>query len=65
MKEFIEIHVRPKNEAMIVSTAFISRVWALPNGGCEIVMNGLKYGSLRVDDSYEDIKKKLIGEGEV
>ena len=63
MNEFIEIHVRPKGEAMIVSTAFITRVWALPNGGCEIAMNGLKYGSLRVDDSYEDIRKMLIGEG--
>ena len=65
MNEFIEIHLRPKGEAMIVSTAFIAGVWAMPNGGCQIIMNGLKNGSLRVDDSYEDLRKMLIGEGEV
>ena len=65
MSEFIEIHVRPKGEAMIVSRAFITGVWASPNGGCMINMNGLKYGPLRVDDSYEELRKMLIGEGEV
>lgn len=65
MNEFIEIHLRPKGEAMIVSRAFIAGVWALPNGGCQIITNNHKNESLRVDDSYEDLRKMLIEEGKV
>ena len=64
MSDFIEIHVRPKGEAMIVSTAFIVEVWASPNGGCLICQRS-RVKMLEVSDSYEDLRKMLIGEGKV
>ena len=64
MSDFIEIHVRPKGEAMIVSTAFIVEVWASPNGGC-LISHSNRVKLIEVSDSYEDLRKMLIGEGEV
>lgn len=64
MSNFIEIHIRPKNEASIVRSASISWVWASPNGGSMIFLNGSS-DPLQVSDSYEDLRKMLIGEGKV
>ena len=64
MNEFIEIHVCPKGEAMIIQKSSIESLWALPNGGCMVVLNG-RNDPIQVSDSYEDLRKMLIGEGEV
>lgn len=64
MSEFIEIHVRPKNEVIIIQKAVIDEVWASPNGGCLICQRN-RVQMLEVSDSYEDLRKMLIGEGKV
>ena len=64
MNEFIEIHVRPKGEALIIQRASIDEVWASPNGGC-LISHSNRLKLLEVSDSYEDLRKMLIGEGEV
>ena len=63
MSEFIEIHVRPKGEALIIQRASIDEVRASPNGGCLICQRS-RVKMLEVSDSYEDLRKMLIGEGE-
>lgn len=64
MNEFIEIHLCPKGEAMIIRKSIVASLWEAPNGGCMIVLNG-RNEPLQVSDSYEDLMKMLIGEGEV
>ena len=64
MNEFIEIHVLPKNEPRIIRSAFIAGVRVSQNGGCMVVLNG-RNDPIQVSDSYEDLRKMLIGEGEV
>lgn len=64
MSEFIEIHVRPKGEALIIQRASIDEVWASPNGGCLICQRS-RVKMLEVSDSYEDLRKMLIGEDKV
>lgn len=64
MSNFIEIHICPKNEAIIIQRASIDEVWASPNGGCLICQRS-RVKMLEVSDSYEDLRKMLIGEGEV
>ena len=64
MNEFIEIHLYPKGEAMIIRKSAIESLWASPNGGCLMCQRD-RVKLIEVSDSYEDIKKKLIGEGEV
>ena len=64
MNEFIEIHVLPKNEPRIIRSAFIAGVRVSQNGGSIIVLNG-RNDPIQVSDSYEDLRKMLIGEGEV
>ena len=64
MNEFIEIHVCPRGEAMIIRKSAIESLRALPGGSCLITRNnGGDY--IEVSDSYEYLMKKLIGEGEV
>lgn len=64
MNEFIEIHVCPKGEAMIIQKSSIESLWALPNGGCMMCQSN-RVKLIQVSDSYEDLRKMLIGEGEV
>lgn len=64
MKEFIEIHVMPKNEPRIIRSAFVAGVRVSQNGGSMIFLNG-RDNPLQVSDSYEDLRKMLIGEGKV
>ena len=64
MSEFIEIHVRPKGEAMIILKSSIDEVWASPNGG-SLICQRSRVKVLEVSDSYEDLKKMLIGGGEL
>lgn len=63
MNGFIEIHVRPKGEAMIIQKSSIESLWASPNGGCLICQSN-RVKLIEVSDSYEDLRKMLIGEGE-
>ena len=68
MSNFIEIHIRPKNEAIIIQKTVIEALWPAPNGGCNIgylVAHGARTVNIEVSDSYEDLRKMLIGEGEV
>ena len=68
MNEFIEIHIRPKNEAIIIQKTVIEALWPAPHGGCNIgylVAHGARTVNIEVSDSYEDLRKMLIGEGEV
>ena len=68
MNEFIEIHVRPKNEAIIIQKTVIEALWPAPHGGCNIgylVAHGSRTVNIEVSDSYNDLRKMLIGEGEV
>ena len=68
MSNFIEIHIRPKNEAIIIQKTVIEALWPAPHGGCNIgylVAHGARTVSIEVSDSYEDLRKMLIGEGEV
>ena len=62
MNEFIEIHVMPKNEARIIRSAFVAGVRVSQNGGCMIFLNS-RDNPLQVSDSYEDLRKMLIGGG--
>ena len=64
MNEFIEIHVRPKGEAIIIQKGVIESLWESPNGGCLICQSN-RAKLIEVSDSYEDLRKMLIGEGEV
>ena len=64
MNEFIEIHMCPRGEAMIIRKSAIESLRALPSGSSLITQNnGGDY--IEVSDSYEDLRKMLIGEGEV
>ena len=68
MSNFIEIHVRPKNEAIIIQKTVIEALWPAPHGGCNIgylVAHGSRTVNIEVSDSYNDLRKMLIGEGEV
>ena len=68
MSNFIEIHVRPKNEAIIIQETVIEALWPAPHGGCNIgylVAHGARTVNIEVSDSYDDLRKMLIGEGEV
>lgn len=68
MSNFIEIHIRPKNEAIIISKTVIEVLWPAPHGGCNIgylVAHGARTVNIEVSDSYEDLRKMLIGEGKV
>ena len=68
MNEFIEIHVLPKNEAIIIQKTVIEALWPAPHGGCNIgylVAHGARTVNIEVSDSYDDLRKMLIGEGEV
>ena len=62
MNEFIEIHVMPKNETRIIRSAFVAGVRVSQNGGCMIFLNS-RDNPLQVSDSYEDLRKMLIGGG--
>ena len=67
MSNFIEIHVRPKNEAIIIQKTVIEALWPAPHGGCNIgylVAHGSRTVNIEVSDSYNDLRKMLIGEGE-
>lgn len=59
MNEFIEIHITPKNEPMIIRSAFIAGVRVSQNGGCMIVLNGPNE-PLQVSDSYVDLRAALL-----
>ena len=64
MNGFIEIHQCPRGEVMIIRKSAIESLRALPGGSCLITRNnGGDY--IEVFDSYEDLRKMLIGEGEV
>ena len=63
MSNFIEIHIRPKNEAIIIQKSSIDEVWASPNGGC-LISHSNRVKLIEVSDSYDDLRKMLIGEGE-
>lgn len=68
MSNFIEIHIRPKNEAIIIQKTVIEALWPAPHGGCNIgylVAHGSRTVNIEVSDSYEDLRKMLIGEGKV
>ena len=68
MSNFIEIHVRPKNEAIIIQKTVIEALWPAPHGGCNIgylVAHGARAVNIEVSDSYDDLRKMLIGEGKV
>lgn len=68
MSNFIEIHIRPKNEAIIIQKTVIEAQWPAPHGGCNIgylVAHGARSVNIEVSDSYEDLRKMLIGEGKV
>lgn len=68
MSNFIEIHIHPKNEAIIIQKTVIEALWPAPHGGCNIgylVAHGARTVNIEVSDSYEDLRKMLIGEGEV
>ena len=64
MNEFIEIHLCPKGEAMIIRKSAVESLWESPNGGCLIYQSN-RVKLIEVSDSYEDLKKMLIGEGRV
>ena len=64
MSNFIEIHVLPKNEAIIIQKSVIGSLCASPNGGC-LISHSNRVKLIEVSDSYEDLRKMLIGEGEV
>lgn len=61
MNEFIEIHLCPKGEAMIIQKSSIESLWASPNGGCLICQRN-RVKLIEVSDCYEDLMKRLIGE---
>lgn len=68
MSNFIEIHIRPKNEAIIIQKTVIEALWPATHGGCNIgyiVAHGARTVNIEVSDSYEDLRKMLIGEGKV
>ena len=68
MSNFIEIHIRPKNEAIIIQKTVIEALGPAPHGGGNIgylVAHGTRTVNIEVSDSYEDLRKMLIGEGEV
>lgn len=68
MSNFIEIYICPKNEAIIIQKTVIEALWPAPHGGCNIgylVAHGARTVNIEVSDSYEDLRKMLIGEGEV
>lgn len=62
MNEFIEIHLCPKGEAMIIRKSAVESLWEAPNGGCLICQSN-RVKLIEVTDSYEDLRKMLIGEG--
>lgn len=64
MNEFIEIHVCPKGGAMIIRKSAVESLWELSSGGCLIHRNN-REDYIEVSDSYEDLRKMLIGEGKV
>lgn len=64
MNEFIEIHVCPRGEAMIIRKSAIESMRALPGGSFLIRCNN-REDYIEASDSYEYLRKMLIGEGEV
>ena len=63
MNEFIEIHVMPKNEAIIIQKTVIEALWPAPHGGCNIgylVAHGARTVNIEVSDSYEDLRAALL-----
>ena len=56
MNEFIEIHVCPRGEAMIIRKSAIESMRALPGGSCLIHRNN----PIPVSDSYEELRAALL-----
>ena len=63
MSNFIEIHIRPKNEAIIIQKTVIEALWSAPHGGCNIgylVGHGARTVNIEVSDSYEELRAALL-----
>ena len=63
MSNFIEIHIRPKNEAIIIQKTVIEALWPAPHGGCNIgylVAHGARTVNIEVSDSYEELRAALL-----
>lgn len=59
MSEFIEIHLCPKGEAMIIRKSAVDSLWESPNGGC-LICHSNRVKLIEVSDSYEDLRAALL-----